>query len=126
MQLSSCDGNRLSLIFPNISALGPQLQLSVFLMGTEVKGSPFAVAILEEVDPRNCVVQGAAVAVAGDDGGHFTCFLCSVCAVFVFCFLFFVFLLLFKGLRALYVVIDRFSYVIYRDMQHNLIYKHYN
>ena len=100
MQLSSCDGNRLSLIFPNISALGPQLQLSVFLMGTEVKGSPFAVAILEEVDPRNCVVQGATVAVAGDDGGHFTCFLCSVCAVFVFCIFVFCFSVVVQGIAS--------------------------
>jgi hypothetical protein len=70
MQLSSCSGNRITLIYPNISALGPQLQISLFLMGSEVKGSPFAVTILEEVDPRNCVVEGVAHAVAGDGGCH--------------------------------------------------------
>ncbi len=65
MQLSSCSGNRITLIYPNISALGPQLQISLFLMGLEVKGSPFSVTILEEVDPRNCLVEGVARAVAG-------------------------------------------------------------
>ncbi len=65
MQLSSCSGNRITLIYPNISALGPQLQISLFLMGSEVKGSPFTVTIYEEVDPRNCLVEGAAHAVAG-------------------------------------------------------------
>jgi hypothetical protein len=66
MQLSSCENNRISLIFSNVSALGPQLQISLSLMGAEVKGSPFWVSILEEVDPKNCVVQGDALAVAGD------------------------------------------------------------
>lgn len=66
MQLSSCQGNRISLVSHNISALGPQLQISILLMGTEVKGSPFSVTILEEVDPKNCIVQGAASSTAGD------------------------------------------------------------
>jgi hypothetical protein len=52
-------------------------------MGTEVRGSPFAVTILEEVDPRNCVVQGAAVAVAGGNCGHFTFFAFIMCGFFV-------------------------------------------